>query len=219
MHTRLLIGAALSVWLARAEAANGIPFSTPTATTADTVTATPTPSATTGAVIENTPTQTAVPATGTATASSTQSATSSPTQSSVPTPTIALLATSVKSGKSNSSDRLVAHLTTASTSLSGPRDTKTVYQTPPSGDFILTQICVSPDAEGGILVSATGLGAVAHLGAATRGCEGGVTRRCESFDPGVILAPDSEITCSTFEDAPPGRVLLHDRRTAGPALG
>lgn len=197
MNARSFIGVAVSVCLTGAGIANGIPFPTPTATSSDAITATPTPSVTAEEVIDNTPTPTAVPATGTATHTSAPSATMSPTQSPAPTPTtIASLATTVKSGKSNSSDRLFAYLSTASTTLTGPSDTRVVYQTPPSGDFILTQICVSSAAAGGILVSAAGLGAVAHLG--------GVARSCQSFDPGFILPPDSAVTCSTFASASPG---------------
>ena len=158
---------------------------------------TPTPTNTVGIASTPTQTHTAVPATVTATQTSVPIATLAPTQSPVPTATISFAATSVKSKKSNISDRVAAaYPVTASTTLSGPSDTKTVYQTPSGGDFVLTQICVSPTAAGGLLVSAAGLGPVAQLG--------GSVRSCQSFNPGFILPPNAAVTCATSEGASPG---------------
>ena len=101
-------------------------------------------------------------------------------------------ATSVKSGKSNSSDRIIAKLVTASTNVSAPSDTQTVYTTPATGDFILTQVCVGA-ANGGIQVSAASLGTVALVAPGT----------CERFE-GMIMPASSAITCSTGADAAEG---------------
>ena len=114
--------------------------------------------------------------------------------------------TFVKSTKSNSSDRLVSKLVTASVTLSGPSDTKNVYKTPGFGDFVLTQLCVSTAAAGGIQLNAAGLGAVAHLG-------GGSS--CQTFSPGVIIAQNSQLTCSTFASATAGSYFC----TIGGLLG
>ncbi len=51
-----------------------------------------------------------------------------------------------------------AAVTTASLNLTGPSDTEVIYTTPTSGDFILTQFCASPSPDGGVLLSAAGLG-------------------------------------------------------------
>lgn len=98
-------------------------------------------------------------------------------------------ATTVKGSKSNSDNRLSSNLVTASTPLSGPSNTRTVYQTPASGDFTLTQFCVSPLASGGIRLNAGSLGTIAHLGV------GGDS--CQTFSPGIVLPPDTAVTCST----------------------
>jgi hypothetical protein len=197
---RARILAALGVLALQAGIAEAIPLGTPTHTmTVAAPEASPTATPTNTAALVDTATYTPVPASPTATATQTTAptASASPTQSPVATATISFAATSVKSGKSNTSDRLgVAPALSASTALSGPSDTRTVYQTPARGDFVLTQICVSPTAAGGILVSAAGLGPIAQLG--------GSVRSCQSFDPGFIAPPNAAITCSTSASAAPG---------------
>ncbi|MDX2168375.1 MAG: hypothetical protein SF182_14975 [Deltaproteobacteria bacterium] len=176
---------AAAAWLLRTAAVQAIPFATPTATPTNTV------------VVGDTATPTPLPATETPTQVNSPTATLAPTLPPVPTATISFRATSVKSGKSNTSDRLaLARVVTASIALSGPSDTKVVCQTPATGDFVLTQICVSPIAAGGILVSAAKLGPVAQLG--------GAVRSCQSFNPGFLLPPSAAISCSTFATATPG---------------
>ena len=212
MKAQILIGAIIGVLVTSSRAANASPplLPTPTqtntavATTAHTPTSTPTPSQTAtpspAVTIANTPTLTPtltptnVPATSTATLVHTPTATIEPTSSPSPTPFI--VAAKVKSSKSNSSDRLLSSLVTASVALSGASDVQRVYKTPASGDFILTQVCVSAGVEGGIQLNAAGLGAIAQLS--------GQARSCEIFDPGFILPLSSAITCSTSEAAPPG---------------
>lgn len=61
-----------------------------------------------------------------------------------------------------------------------------VYQVPTDGDFVLTQVCVGPVA-GGVRIQAGGTN-IAHVASGT----------CQSFDPGVVLPPDSAVTCTTF---------------------
>ena len=85
---------------------------------------------------------------------------------------------------------------TAWVDLAGPSDTQTVYTTLPSRDFVLTMMCVSPEAAGGIRLDAGGFGGIAHLG--------GARSSCQSFSPGVVLPRDSTVTCSTFPRAGPG---------------
>ena len=104
-------------------------------------------------------------------------------------------ATTVRGSKSNSDNRLRSNLLSASVQLSVPAETKTVYRTPASGDFTLTHVCVSPTAAGGILLSADGLGAIAHPGG---------SESCASFDPGVLVPPNSNVMCSTSSSAAAG---------------
>lgn len=100
--------------------------------------------------------------------------------------------TSVKSSKSNSSDRVVAKNVTASTNLSGASETQTVYTTPAAGTFLLTQVCVGP-VNGGMQINASGLGGVVFV-------MGG---SCVSMQ-GTIMPPSSTITCSTGASASEG---------------
>lgn len=81
-------------------------------------------------------------------------------------------------------------LVSATVSLSGPSETQTVYTTPGKGDFILTQLCVSP-VNGGIRLAASGFGPIAHIGADP----------CQIFTPGVSVPKRSALTCSTTSDA------------------
>ena len=106
--------------------------------------------------------------------------------------TVAGAATSVKSSKSNSSERFSAKNLSASTEVSGPDGTATVLTTPANADFLLTQVCVG-DANGGIQINAAGLGPVAIVPPAS----------CQSFD-GVVLPRNAAITCSTGPDAAAG---------------
>ena len=78
-------------------------------------------------------------------------------------------------------------VTTASVNL-GPGESAIVYNTPTSGDFILTQFCASPDAPGGIRLDATGLGGIAQTG----------TTSCFTFTPGVSIPKGSTLSCTTF---------------------
>ena len=104
-------------------------------------------------------------------------------------------ATTVKSSKSNTSDRRFGRNVTATTILSGPNHTQTVYVTG-AGTFILTEACVSPTATGGIRLDVIGFGSIAHLGVPGDGCR--------SFVNGFLMPPNSTITCSTFGVASPG---------------
>lgn len=104
-------------------------------------------------------------------------------------------ATSVKSGKSNSSDRRFLKNLVSTTTLTGPSNTQAVHTTG-SGTFILTEVCVSPIATGGIRLDVVGFGSIAHLGVLGDGCR--------SFVNGFPLPPNSTITCSTLPGASPG---------------
>lgn len=86
-----------------------------------------------------------------------------------------------------------ASFVTATVTLTDPNETKTVFTTPGTGDFILTQACVS-FVNGGMRIAATGLGPIADVGAPT----------CQVFDPGMSVPKTSDITCSTTSAASPG---------------
>jgi len=75
---------------------------------------------------------------------------------------------------------------TAATDISGAR-AQIVYMTPVTGDFILTQICTGL-ATGGTLLQAGGV-SIAHVGSGL----------CQTFTPGMVLAPDQPVTCTTFD--------------------
>ena len=64
-----------------------------------------------------------------------------------------------------------------------------IYTIPPSGDFVLTQICTGIS-DGGVLVQASAM-KIAYVGSGL----------CQVFTPGVILSPGQRVTCTTFSDA------------------
>ena len=74
----------------------------------------------------------------------------------------------------------------------GPAVSAVVYAVPAKGDFVLTQFCASPDANGGIRLDATGFGAIAQT-------VNGVS--CYTFNPGVSIPRGSELTCTTSSSA------------------
>jgi hypothetical protein len=87
-----------------------------------------------------------------------------------------------------------AAVTTASINITGPSDTEVVYTTPASGDFILTEFCASPLPDGGVLLSAAGLGGIAQAGLTS----------CFTFTPGLSIPKGSAVSCSTASGASPG---------------
>ena len=82
----------------------------------------------------------------------------------------------------------------ATESLTGPSETVTVYTTPETGNFILTQLCVGP-ANGGIRLAANGFGPIAHTS---------FQDYCQIFSPGFVVPPNSAMTCSTTAAAEAG---------------
>jgi hypothetical protein len=88
-----------------------------------------------------------------------------------------------------------AAVTTASINITGPSDTETIYTTPASGDFILTEFCASLQPDGGVLLSAAGLGGIAQTGPTTS---------CFTFTPGLSIPKGSAVSCSTASGASPG---------------
>jgi len=78
-------------------------------------------------------------------------------------------------------------LVTASAALRSPNETQTVFTTPSTGDFVLTQFCSDP-VTGGMLLAAARLGAIAQTGAGNL---------CYSFQPGFIMPQGAAITCAT----------------------
>jgi hypothetical protein len=74
----------------------------------------------------------------------------------------------------------------ASASLSGPNQTQAVLTVPETGDFVLTQMCVSP-VNGGIRLEARNLGPLVHVG----------DPLCVSFQPGISIKQGAVLTCST----------------------
>jgi hypothetical protein len=103
---------------------------------------------------------------------------------------VALLATSVWAAanldlsKSNV-NRLLARgsLVTASTDVTSGA-ARTVYNTPDSSDFILTQVCAG---SAGILLQVGGASLV-QVGSGL----------CQSFSPGMLLTPGQPVTCSAL---------------------
>jgi hypothetical protein len=73
-----------------------------------------------------------------------------------------------------------------SATLSGPRETQVVLNVPETGDFLLTQVCVSPT-NGGIRLEARNLGPLVHV----------ADPLCVSLQPGISVRPGSVLTCST----------------------
>lgn len=84
-------------------------------------------------------------------------------------------------------------MVTATVSLTNPNETKIVYSTPASGDFILTQVCTS-SVNGGIRLAVSGFGPIADISQPS----------CQSFTPGISLPSDAAITCSTTAYAAAG---------------
>lgn len=78
-------------------------------------------------------------------------------------------------------------LLTASVDIEG-ESTRIVYKTPAEGDFVLTQVCVGRT-EAGVLLQVDG-STLVHLGSGV----------CQSFTPGLVIAPDKEIFCSAAAD-------------------
>jgi hypothetical protein len=106
---------------------------------------------------------------------------------------ISWAATNLNTSRSNVYRIQGAQLVTATASLSGPEQTQTVYTTPETGEFVLTQLCVSP-VNGGIRLAVTGFGQIAHTGDAM----------CTTFNPGMIVPKKSTMTCSTTTYADSG---------------
>ena len=91
-----------------------------------------------------------------------------------------------------------SNVTSASTNLTGPADTQTVYTTPASGDFLVTNFCSSV-VTGGVQLSAAGLGALALTG---------IGGSCTTFNPGISVGANTAISCSTGSGASPGTVYF-----------
>jgi hypothetical protein len=99
---------------------------------------------------------------------------------------ISWAATNLNTSRSNAYRIQGAQLVTATASLSGPSQTQTVYVTPETGEFVLTELCVSP-VNGGIRLAVMGFGTIAHTG----------SEMCHMFNPGMIVPKNSTMTCST----------------------
>ena len=80
-----------------------------------------------------------------------------------------------------------AQVVTATTNL-GPGESVSVYNTPASGDFLLTQFCASPDATGGVSLDVSGFGTIAQTTS---------TLSCFTFNPGVSVPKGSTLSCTT----------------------
>jgi hypothetical protein len=106
---------------------------------------------------------------------------------------ISLAASNLNLSKSNINRVGGNVIVSATVSLSGPYQTQAVYITPDTGEFLLTQLCVSP-VIGGIRLEASRFGPIAHTGDAM----------CYTFNPGVIVPKNSTMTCSTTGSARSG---------------
>lgn len=99
--------------------------------------------------------------------------------------TISQAAANLNFSKSNINRDQGAVFVAATVSLTGPNQTETVFTTPETGDFILTQVCVSP-VTGGIRLAVRGFGPIMHTSDAP----------CYIFNPGMSVPKGSPITCS-----------------------
>ena len=88
--------------------------------------------------------------------------------------------------KSNINRLAVGKLLSASVNLVG-QASFLVYTTPADADAVLTQVCVG-NAAGGVLVQVGGVG-IAQVGSGA----------CQTFSPGLILARDAPLTCTTVD--------------------
>ena len=100
--------------------------------------------------------------------------------------TISWAASNLDLSKSNINRFQGAVFVAATVSLAGSNQTETVFTTPETGDFVLTQVCVSP-VTGGIRLAVRGFGPIVHTSDAP----------CYIFDPGMSVPKGSPITCST----------------------
>jgi hypothetical protein len=94
---------------------------------------------------------------------------------------------------------------TATVSLSGPSETETVYTASGNGDFLLTQVCVSP-VNVGIRLAATGFGPIAEL-----------RELCTTFTPVMLIPPRSGLTCTTSSSEPTNELRTGDSAGSGAA--
>jgi hypothetical protein len=110
------------------------------------------------------------------------------------------------SSKSNVYKTIPGFLVTATASLSGPSDTQTVYTTPATGNFIVTEVCSSA-VTSGVELDVTGFGGIAQTTSVAP---------CYTFTPGVVIGPGATMTCSTGAAASPGSYFC---RISGIATG
>lgn len=95
-------------------------------------------------------------------------------------------ASNLNLSKSNINRDQGAVLVAATVSLTGSNQTETVFTTPETGDFVLTQVCVSP-VTGGMRLAVRGFGPIVHTSDAA----------CYMFNPGMSTPKGAPITCST----------------------
>jgi hypothetical protein len=100
--------------------------------------------------------------------------------------TISQATSNLNLSKSNINRAQGAVFVAATVSLTVSNQTETVFTTPETGDFVLTQVCVSP-VTGGMRLAVRGFGPIMHTSDAP----------CYIFDPGISVPNGSPITCST----------------------
>lgn len=100
--------------------------------------------------------------------------------------TISWASSNLNLSKSNINKAQGAVFVAATVSLTRSDQTETVFTTPETGDFVLTQVCVSP-VTGGMRLAVRGFGPIMHTSDAP----------CYIFDPGMSVPNGSPITCST----------------------
>jgi hypothetical protein len=100
--------------------------------------------------------------------------------------TISQAAANLNLSKSNINRDQGAVFVAATVSLTGSNQTETVFTTPETGDFVLTQVCVSP-VTGGMRLAVRGFGPIVHTSSAP----------CYIFNPGMSVPKGAPITCST----------------------
>ena len=132
------------------------------------------------------------------------------------TTAIVYAATNLNSSKSNIYREVPdSKLTTETVNLTNAGETETVVTAPATGNFLLTQACVSAGT-GGILIAATGFGPIAQLGGQGSSASSGAQPAdiqpvspsgggaCQTFTPGMLVPKSSAITCSTSSTAVEG---------------
>ncbi len=106
---------------------------------------------------------------------------------------LAWAATNLNTSRSNVYRVGGAIVMSGGASLNGPNQSQAALTVPEAGDFVLTQVCVSP-VNGGMRLEVRNGGPLAHLTDPT----------CVALQPGISVKAGSTLTCATTSFAAPG---------------